>query len=84
VIWDLLALAVQGVVNVFHFWMGFLPLSPLYLSSSDIAAVATAAGYAAFFLPVSIMTATLVLFLAGVLVWAGVLLVIQLVEAITP
>jgi len=74
----------QTAVGVLHYWMNLLPASPIFLSSSDISAVAGVATYAAWFLPITAMSVTFALFFVGVMTWVTVLLVKQLVEAIIP
>jgi hypothetical protein len=84
VVWDLLNFLVAMASAAIHVFYNLLPGSPLYLASADIAAVAAVAGYAAFFLPVALMFATLAAFVTVLVAWVAVLLTIQFVEAITP
>lgn len=83
-VWDILNGVVQTVVDLMHYWMNFLPDSPIFLSSSDIAAVAGIAGYAAWFLPITAMSVTFGLYIVGIGTWVGILLIKQLIEALAP
>jgi hypothetical protein len=83
-VWDLLNLAVRTGVAVIQSLLALLPTSPLFLSSSDIAAVSGITGYVAFFLPIPAMIITFGLYIAGVLGWVAYLLLKQFIEAVIP
>jgi hypothetical protein len=83
-VWDVLNFVLQAAVAALHSAYALLPASPLYIPSSMPTDLATPLGYAAYFLPVSLMLGTLVLYVAGVALFVGVLAVKQFVEAIIP
>ncbi len=83
-IWDVLNNVLQAGTSAISSLLTVLPASPLFLSSSDIAAVSVPAGYVAFWLPVPAMIATFTLYILAVLGWVGALLIKQLIEAAIP
>jgi len=82
-LWDFLNGMVSVAYSVIRAAESVLSPSPVYLAAADVTAVSGVVGYAAFWLPVAAMSATLVLFMAGVVAWVVALLLKQFVEAIT-
>lgn len=83
-IWDILNAAIGVLVGVVHSVFASLPTSPIYIDSGSQAALAPMLGNLAWFLPIHLMFITFGLWVVGVLILAGILLVKQLLEAAIP
>lgn len=83
-VWDVLNALVQQTLTAVHAIYALLPQSPIYVNTSVWAQLAPVLATAAWAFPVHSMIIFLAVYLAAVLVLAGVLLIKQFIEAVIP
>ncbi len=83
-IWDFLNTVIAAALAFWNTSASILGTSPLYISTSQLADIATPLGYAAWALPVQPMAIIMAAYVGGVIVLLGILVMVNLIENIVP